>query len=323
MKTKKLAVLSVVIAVALAVSALAFTACGEESSVKLDKTSVSLEVGKDVTLTATLGNENDEVVWSTSDDKVATVSGGKVTAVAAGTAVITAQAGDAVAECAVTVANKAVSDAEGLLSAVDNAQEGDVILINAGEYTINRTLMMDVDGVTLTANGDVTIKSADTWTTTDVGQHGLFTVVADNVTLEGFTVSGAKKHSDDGHGAGTGSGINVTYEAVSGGQDGSTGVVIRNVSSTDNAGCGIIVSSSEVTLENVTTEGNGWGGVNIAANYGAAELTVDEACSFGEAGQIYSDSGEVNITVNVPSDYRKVTSETSTVVVWTNAEEQA
>ena len=325
MKRKSAFILTLALVVALGVCAFAFTACGATESVSLDKTSLGLTVGESVTLVATVEPEgSSETVWSTSDEKVVTVSDGKVTAIGAGTATVTVKAGDKSATCEVTVADKAVSTAEELLAAVDGAQEGETILMKAGTYTISRTLMMDVDGVTLVANGDVTIKAAETWTTTDVGQHGLFTVVADDITLDGFTVSGAKKHDDDGHGAGTGSGINVTYKVVDGAQKGCENVVIRNVSSTDNAGCGIIVSSSKVKLENVNTSGNGWGGVNVAAKYGAVVLDVDEDCAFGEAGQIYSDSGEENITVNVPSDYKKVTSEDAPgVVVWTNAEEQA
>ena len=316
MKRKSAFILTLALVVALGVCAFAFTACGATESVSLDKTSLGLTVGESVTLVATVEPEgSSETVWSTSDEKVVTVSDGKVTAIGAGTATVTVKAGDKSATCEVTVANKAVSNAEELLTAVDGAQKGDIILMNKGEYTINRTLMMDTDNVTLTANGDVTIKSADEWTTTDVGQHGLFTVVADNVTLEGFTVKGATKHEDDGHGAGTGSGINVTYKAVSGGQDGSENVVIRNVNSTDNAGCGIIVNSSKVVLENVKTNDNGWGGVNVDGKYANAELTADESCVFGEQAQVYSED-KSKVKVTLPDSYKEVTNDG--VTVWTN-----
>ena len=316
MKRKSAFILTLALVVALGVCAFAFTACGATESVSLDKTSLGLTVGESVTLVATVEPEgSSETVWSTSDEKVVTVSDGKVTAIGAGTATVTVKAGDKSATCEVTVADKAVSTAEELLAAVDGAQEGETILMKAGTYTISRTLMMDVDGVTLVANGDVTIKAAETWTTTDVGQHGLFTVVADSVTLEGFTVKGATKHEDDGHGAGTGSGINVTYKAVSGGQDGSENVVIRNVNSTDNAGCGIIVNSSKVVLENVKTNDNGWGGVNVDGKYANAELTADESCVFGEQAQVYSED-KSKVKVTLPDSYKEVTNDG--VTVWTN-----
>ena len=75
------------------------------TGVTLDKTTASLEVGKDVTLTATVApaDSTDAVVWSTSDATIATVAGGKVTALKAGTVTITAKAGDKTATCTVTV----------------------------------------------------------------------------------------------------------------------------------------------------------------------------------------------------------------------------
>ena len=76
-------------------------------SVALDKTSLDLYVGGTAALTATVepGNAtNPEVVWSTSNPSIATVDGnGNVTAVGDGAATITASAGDASAECVVTV----------------------------------------------------------------------------------------------------------------------------------------------------------------------------------------------------------------------------
>ena len=76
------------------------------TSITLDKTTLSLAIGESYTLTATVKPDNatdKTVTWSTSDSKVATVSNGKVTAVKAGTAKITAKAGDKTATCTVTV----------------------------------------------------------------------------------------------------------------------------------------------------------------------------------------------------------------------------
>lgn len=59
-------------------------------SVTLDKSTASIAVEGTETLTATTVPAGQTVTWSSSDDTVATVSGGVVTGVAAGTATITA-----------------------------------------------------------------------------------------------------------------------------------------------------------------------------------------------------------------------------------------
>lgn len=73
----------------------------------LDKTALTIKVGSSGTLTATFVPENTTddgtVVWSSDSESVATVADGVVTAVAEGTAKITATCGDFTAECVVTV----------------------------------------------------------------------------------------------------------------------------------------------------------------------------------------------------------------------------
>ena len=77
-------------------------------SVTLSQNEGILNVGKSVTLTATVTPEeiaaDTTVTWSSSDEAVATVdSNGKVTAVATGNATITATAGEESATCYITV----------------------------------------------------------------------------------------------------------------------------------------------------------------------------------------------------------------------------
>ena len=79
------------------------------SGITVDKETLSIVEGEDATLTATVAPEDASdktFAWSTSDEKVATVDeNGKVTAVAAGTATITATTTDGgkTAKCEVTV----------------------------------------------------------------------------------------------------------------------------------------------------------------------------------------------------------------------------
>lgn len=91
------------------------TADKEVTGVKLSKTELTLEIDASETLTATVSPEdatNKDVTWKTSDEKIATVVNGKVTAVKVGTATITATAGEKSATCEVTVidSNSATMD---------------------------------------------------------------------------------------------------------------------------------------------------------------------------------------------------------------------
>ena len=95
------------------------------TGVSLSETTASMTVGGDaLTLTATVAPANatnKTVTWTSSDESVATVANGVVTAVAAGTATITATAtngtddtsDDKTATCTVTVSNPTVTANEG------------------------------------------------------------------------------------------------------------------------------------------------------------------------------------------------------------------
>lgn len=78
-----------------------------QPTIKLDKSSTTIYLGGNDTLTATVTPSGQAVSWSTSDSKVATVNAGKISAVAAGSATITAKitvAGkDYTATCKVTI----------------------------------------------------------------------------------------------------------------------------------------------------------------------------------------------------------------------------
>ena len=81
----------------------------EVDEVTLNETAITLEVGETFELQADT-NVTNGVEWSTDKESVATVKDGVVTAVAAGTAQITATAGDAKATCTVTVSAVDLTD---------------------------------------------------------------------------------------------------------------------------------------------------------------------------------------------------------------------
>ena len=74
--------------------------------VALDKESAECYVNETVTLKATVTNSEQSVVWSSSDDSIATVENGVVTAHKSGKAIITATAGERSAACEITVSDK-------------------------------------------------------------------------------------------------------------------------------------------------------------------------------------------------------------------------
>ncbi len=77
----------------------------EEVPVSLDITKLTITEGKTAVITATVVPEEkaEELVWSSSDENVASAENGIVTAVSAGEAVIRASVGENFAECKVTV----------------------------------------------------------------------------------------------------------------------------------------------------------------------------------------------------------------------------
>jgi uncharacterized protein (TIGR02145 family) len=83
------------------------------TGISLDTLSLTLAIGEKYSLTATVtpGDATDKTVtWASSDDAIAIVVNGMVTAQAAGEATITAQAGNQTAFCVVTVSDALASD---------------------------------------------------------------------------------------------------------------------------------------------------------------------------------------------------------------------
>jgi uncharacterized protein (TIGR02145 family) len=142
------------------------------SDISLDKTSLPLVVGADETLVATVlpANATDKTVtWTSSATGIATVSNGAVTAVAEGTATITAKAGDKTATCTVTV-TVAVSDISldkttlTLIVGDTETLTATVVPDNATDKTITWT--SSATGIATVSNGAVTAVAEGTATIT-------------------------------------------------------------------------------------------------------------------------------------------------------------
>ena len=116
----------------------------EATGISLNKSSVEIDAGGSITLTATLtpNNSSSTVVWESSDTDVATVANGVVRGVSAGTAIITATvSGDIEAECVVTViGTSSVSSDEITIDLSQNntttATETEISWVDSNVYSI-------------------------------------------------------------------------------------------------------------------------------------------------------------------------------------------
>lgn len=136
------------------------------TSIELDKTAVSLKVGDTATLTATtkpVGAPAEPIVWSVDNSSVATVKDGVITAVSAGTAVVTVTSGTLTATCTVTVARMA--DAL-------HIPMGNVEIVPNGTIQLTATAVPEASDI-----GTLTWASSDTAVVT-VDQSGKVTAVA-------------------------------------------------------------------------------------------------------------------------------------------------
>ena len=145
------------------------------ASVSLSKTELSMIEGDSETITATVKPDDatdKTVTWSTSDAAVATVDGGKITAVKEGSATITAKAGDKTATCPVKVEKKEI--------AVESVE------LNKTEIELNEG---DSDTLVATVKPDDATDKTVTWSSSDsevasVDDGGLVTAIKEgSVTI--------------------------------------------------------------------------------------------------------------------------------------------
>lgn len=114
------------------------------TSITLSSSTLSIETGKTATLTATVepASSTQSVTWKSSNASVATVTSGKVTAVAAGTATITAISGSCSATCKVTVSSSSSSSITSIdgLTVTYVSGTADIVTYtkdsSTGEYTV-------------------------------------------------------------------------------------------------------------------------------------------------------------------------------------------
>ena len=182
---------------------------GTKITITLSESELALVVGADHTLTATLSPEDADaaVTWSSDKETVATVEAGVVHAVAEGTAVITAAAGDASATCTVTVSEQTAQVVKPVLT-VNETQAKVLLSGGKAEYEFDYTVtpagaMVDItwdksaEGVTRDGK-KVTFTKTGTYVFTITAQNGggsdskTVTVTVENAPAPEFTTLPAK-----------------------------------------------------------------------------------------------------------------------------------
>ena len=219
------------------------------TGIELDADEMKLSVGGVGTLKATVEPTDateKTITWTSDKPSIATVdANGNVTGVAAGTATITAQAGDKTATCVVTVTAAPVGKTINLSTLKEDceAQNGDVLTGKlAGNYKISiakgATVTLDnvsinADGTWnrdnwagLTCEGDATIILKDGTENTVKGFYleypGILAAEGKKLTIKG---TGSLTASSNGKGAGIGGGwgINCGNIIIEGGTITATG----------------------------------------------------------------------------------------------------
>jgi hypothetical protein len=195
-------------------------------------------------------------------------------------------------------------------AAINAATAGDTIVLQEGIY-VNQKLNI---------NKNLTIKGAGVGKTIidnsaligDPGYAGDYNISINStsvVTLEGFTLKANKVDGPFNGISHTGSGSikNVKVEDVK--KSGlnlhqAKNLLVENVQSVNNGGAGIQITglADDITLRNITTSGNVWGGVSINNRYGAVSgITIVGSNSFTDMLPLYLENypGQPVITVGV------------------------
>lgn len=157
-----------------AVFFLALAGCGKQAELSLNKNSIILGLTEEYQLVASFSDGSEgKIVWTSSDENIATVADGKVTGNYPGRAVIKAESGKLSAECEVTVR------AEGDLNVLTNFVKNEIDLV-AGREGVTILPEIKYQGVDIT-DSKITYESLDESVAT-VSSEGLVEAVKKGTT---------------------------------------------------------------------------------------------------------------------------------------------
>lgn len=149
------------------------------------------------------------------------------------------------------------TDQASLVSDLATATTGDTIVLDNG-FNVTSEISVNTSGVTIDGNGQTL---TPTFTKSSSSNNSTFGIYGSNVTIKDLIIDGT--NGTNLHG------VNA-YEA--------TNVNLNDVTLENNDRNGLVVNGSTVTVDNLTTFNNGWGGVDVDQGSGVttpATLTVN------------------------------------------------
>ena len=157
-------------------------------NISLNKSSEILNVGQEQTLIVSYNpndtNDNKDVIWSSDNPSITTVNNGKITAIAPGTATITATVNDKTSSCIVTVKAPLTNISLNKSSGIKNVGETDNL-----EVTYNPTNTTDDKTITWTSsNVNVATIVDGKVTATALGTATITATVGDKTATYQLTV---------------------------------------------------------------------------------------------------------------------------------------
>lgn len=177
-----------------------------------------------------------------------------------------------------------VDSQESLKNAISNATYGDTIKLTDSFIVTNKDKNISSEnalftlpaGVTLDGNNQI-ITAATDWVKT-AKNHIVGIVNAKDTKICNLTIVGNEK---------TKHGINVFGNNAS--------MDIKNVTVKDCGTAGIVVNGATVTATDITTKNNAWGAINVDK---AGEFTLTGNCNIAEANKVWSEN-ESGTTIDV------------------------
>ena len=163
---------------------------------------------------------------------------------------------------------------EKLEDAVDAAKDGNVVTL-LGNVVLDGTGKGDTEGlleitksITLNGNGH-TITAKDVRKTGTTDGPSMINIVGNvKVTIRNLDIDGLESVSGEEIPDNTKHGLNIY---------GGAEVTVENVTIKHGKGYGSVANGSAVTVNGLTTSGNGWGGINVDSKSGEASLVVESA----------------------------------------------